>query len=356
MGKNIKRLKILVLGADGYLGWPTMQYFKKGGHEVLGVDNLIKREIENQTGNLPLFRKEHKGLEKCDIRDWYFSTLLRDFKPDVIIDYAEIPSAPYSMTRSGAIKTQENNILGTLELLFDIKEYCPNTHLIKLGTMGEYGTPNIDIEEGWINIEHNGRKDRMIYPKKPGSFYHASKVADSVNTEFACRAWGLRATDLNQGVVYGGDDSLHYDEMFGTVINRFIVQAVAGVPLTVYGKGNQTRGFLNISDTLQCVDLAVLNPPKEGEFRVFNQFTEQFSIDELANRIAKIARAKIEHYPNPRIEAEEHYYNAKHSELEKLGLKPHPLTDDVIKGMLALVEKHKDNINIDLINPKTKWL
>ena len=217
--------------------------------------------------------------------------------------------------------------------------------------MGEYGQPNIDIEEGYIEIEHRGRTDTLPFPKLPGSLYHCSKVHDSTNIHFACRTWGLRATDLNQGVVYGvetdetdGEERLltrfDYDELFGTVLNRFCVQAVIGHPLTVYGRGQQTRGFLNIRDTLRCVELAVQNPADRGEFRVFNQFTEQFSITELAELVRSSAEqlgysVEIRSYDNPRVEKEEHYYNAIHTKLLDLGLEPHLLGEELVKSCSA---------------------
>jgi UDP-sulfoquinovose synthase len=237
--------------------------------------------------------------------------------------------------------------------------------------MGEYGTPNIDIEEGWLTINHNGRSDNVLFPKRPGSFYHLSKVHDSNNIEFTCRIWGVRATDLNQGVVYGIDTdetvrhpelqtSFHYDHVFGTVLNRFLVQACLGTPLTVYGKGGQTRGFLNIRDTLQCVELAIRNPAARGEFRVFNQFTEQFSVLQLAGKVAAAGqraglKVAIQHLPNPRVELEQHYYNAKHTKLIDLGLRPHLLTDERIDAMLAAVRAKISAVDPDVIDPKIKW-
>jgi UDP-sulfoquinovose synthase len=255
--------------------------------------------------------------------------------------------------------------------MFAIQHTNPEIHIVKLGTMGEYGTPNIDIEEGWLEIEHKGRHDRMLYPKKPHSFYHLSKVHDSANLEFSCRIWGMRVTDLNQGVVYGIDTeetkihpdlatSFHYDAVFGTVLNRFVVQAVHGTPLSVYGKGGQTRGFLNIRDTLQCVELALLNPAKSGEFRVFNQFTEQFSVIDLAGRVQRVAntlgcKAEIDHIANPRNEMEEHYYNAIHSSLPELGLKPCVLDDDVIGHMIEIARSFKNRIDSTVLKPNVKW-
>jgi UDP-sulfoquinovose synthase len=255
--------------------------------------------------------------------------------------------------------------------MFAIQHTNPDIHMVKLGTMGEYGTPNIDIEEGWLEVEHKGRRDRVLYPKKPGSFYHLSKVHDSANLEFACRIWGFRVTDLNQGVVYGIDTeqtklhpdietSFHYDSVFGTVLNRFVVQAVHGAPLTIYGKGGQTRGFLNIRDTLQCVELALLNPADLGEFRVFNQFTEQFSVSDLAERVVRAAtsvgiRTCIEHIENPRVELEEHYYNAIHSALPNLGLQPYLLSDEVIVHMFELAKRNRNRIDRDVLVPSVKW-
>jgi UDP-sulfoquinovose synthase len=273
--------------------------------------------------------------------------------------------------RKHAVSTQVNNVVGTLNLLFALRELRPDCHLIKLGTMGEYGTPNIDIEEGFITIEHNGRADTLPYPKQPGSFYHLSKVHDSHNIMFTCKIWGLRATDLNQGVVYGTvtdevaiDDALinrfDYDEVFGTVLNRFCAQAATGHPLTVYGRGGQTRGFLDIRDTVRCVELACLEPARPGEFRVFNQFTEQFSVLELARMVQTSARrmglhVDIDHVPDPRVEAEQHYYNAKHSKLIDLGLEPHYLSDSLLDSLLNVAIRYRDRVDTSLFMPRVNW-
>lgn len=381
-------MKILILGGDGYLGWPTAMHFSNQGHDVLVVDNFAKRRWELEEGVESLLPvpnlhkrvkcwKEVTGKEikmrvgdLCNHRFVY--KLLEEFVPDAIIHYGEQPSAPYSMhSRENAVYTQTNNVIGNLNLLFAMRSMCPNAHLVKLGTLGEYGTPNIDIEEGWINIKHNGREDTMLYPKKPHSMYHLSKVHDSHNIEFACRVWGLQATDLNQGVVYGietdetvlHDDlrtSFHYDDIFGTVINRFLVQSAVGEPLTVYGKGGQTRGCLNIRDTLQCVDLSINNPAKPGEFQVFNQFTEQFSVMDMAHMVKKAGDKQglnvvISHIENPRIEQEEHYYNAIHSKFTDLGLKPHLLNDDSVERMLSIVRDNCSLVNKEMFQPRIKW-
>jgi UDP-sulfoquinovose synthase len=382
-------MKIMILGGDGYLGWPTACYLSKRGHQILSVDNFSKRKIENENGinsilsNLTIQDKINNWnknndnniiFEMCDLlnhRSIYKK--LEKFKPEVIIHYAEQPSAPYSMKdRSSAYFTQMNNVMGNLNLLFGIKKYCPTAHLIKLGTMGEYGTPNIDIEEGWLEINHNGRKDRLLFPKKPGSFYHLSKVHDTNNIEFACRLWNLRCTDLNQGVVYGNETdelkeypdemgvSFHYDDIFGTVINRFISQAVTTKQLTVYGKGLQKRAFLNINDTLRCVDLSLNNPAEIGEFRVFNQFTETFSINDLAKIVQKASKdlgndIEVINLENPRLEQVEHYYNPKNSGLISLGLKPIPFDNLLAKNMIKKLENYKEKIDINKFLPSLKW-
>lgn len=381
-------MRILILGGDGYLGWPTAMHFSAIGDDVTLIDNFAKRQWELEEGIEPLLPIPtlHRRVRKwkdvtgktikvqvgdlCNHRFVY--KLLDEVRPEAIVHYAEQPSAPYSMqTRTTAVYTQTNNVVGTLNLLFAMRRYCPNTHLIKLGTMGEYGTPNIDIEEGYITVTHNGRTDTLPFPKQPGSFYHLSKVHDSHNITFACRIWKLAATDLNQGVVYGittketdlDQDlrtSFHYDHVFGTVLNRFLVQAAVGVPLTVYGTGGQTRGFLDIRDTIQCVELAARNPAKPGEFRVFNQFTEQFSVMDLAKKTVEAGRraglnVTIDHLTNPRIEMESHYYNAKHSKLADLGLKPNLLTNEMLDHMLSIVRTHAGRVNQDSFRPTIPW-
>jgi len=381
-------MKIAVLGGDGYCGWPTALYLAAKGHQVSIVDNYIRRQWDHELGvqTLTPIRPLAKRLEVWneltgkqidlhvgDITDYDFlSSYIQAFEPEAVIHYAEQRAAPYSMIdRKHAVFTQVNNIVGTLNLLFAIREYNPQCHLVKLGTMGEYGTPNIDIEEGYITIEHNGRKDTLPYPKQPGSFYHLSKVHDSHNITFVCKIWGLRATDLNQGVVYGTmtdevalDEALinrfDYDEVFGTVLNRFCVQAAIGKPLTVYGKGGQTRGFLDIRDTVRCIELACLNPAKEGEFRVFNQFTEQFSVLDLAHLVQTAAgkmgfSVEINHLPDPRVEAEAHYYNAKHSKLIELGLKPHLLSDSLLDSLMNIAVKYRDRIDPGTMSPQVNW-
>jgi UDP-sulfoquinovose synthase len=381
-------MRIAVLGGDGYCGWATALYLSKQGHDVAIVDSFIRRQWDHELGAQtltpirPLSDRLRTWQELTgnsitqfvgDVTDYDFlSAVVREFEPEAVVHFAEQRSAPYSMIdRKHAVFTQVNNVVGTLNLLFALREFEPDCHLIKLGTMGEYGTPNIDIEEGYITIEHNGRKDVLPYPKQPGSFYHLSKVHDSHNMMFTCKVWGLRATDLNQGVVYGTmteetalDEALinrfDYDEVFGTVLNRFCAQAAIGHPLTVYGKGGQTRGFLDIRDTVRCVEIACQNPAARGECRVFNQMTEQFSVLELAQMVQAASRklglqVEIDYLPDPRVEAEEHYYNARHSKLIDLGLRPHFLSDSLLDSLMNTALKYRDRIDASLIPPRVNW-
>jgi len=381
-------MKIIVLGGDGYCGWATALYLSAKGHSVAIVDNFVRRQWDHELGAqtltpiLPLSDRlraweqrtgKNIALFVGDVTDYDFVlSTVKEFEPETIIHFAEQRSAPYSMIdRKHAVFTQTNNVVGTLNVLFAIRELQPDCHLIKLGTMGEYGTPDIDIEEGYIRVEHNGRSDLLPFPKQPGSFYHLSKVHDSHNIMFVCKVWGLRATDLNQGIVYGtmtdevGLDEalinrLDYDEVFGTVLNRFCVQAAIGEPLTVYGKGGQTRGFLDIRDTVRCIELACLNPAARGECRVYNQFTEQFSVMDIALKVKEAGRdlgikVEIDHIPDPRVEAEQHYYNAKHSKLLDLGLQPHYLSDSLLDSLMNITLKYRDRVDTTVLLPQVNW-
>jgi UDP-sulfoquinovose synthase len=381
-------VRVLILGGDGYLGWPQAMYLSAHGYDVAVLDSFAKRAWERELSIQPLMPvgtleervaawRQLTGRDIAsyvgDLMDYPFvERVLRDFAPEAIVHYGEQPSAPYSMIDAArAAYTQANNVVGTLNLLFAMRDVAPDAHLVKLGTMGEYGTPNIDIEEGYLTVEHNGRSHEFLYPKTPGSIYHLSKVHDSHNIHFACRIWGLRATELNQGVVYGveTDESasdprlataFHYDEVFGTALNRFCVQAVVGEPITPFGRGGQTRGYLNIRDTMACVELAVRNPAERGELRVYNQFTEQFTVNELAEKVCDAAAemgmmAVIQHAPNPRVEAEEHYYNAKHTKLLELGLVPNLLGPELIRSMLGTIARFADRVDRSKILIGIRW-
>jgi UDP-sulfoquinovose synthase len=381
-------MRILVLGGDGYLGWPTAVDLASRGHDVAVVDNYVKRTIESKIGVTPLLevpRLHDRSRQLAANTGWnievfigdiskdyeFLSHVLNAFEPEAIVHYAEQPSAPYSMAGvEEAVFTQVNNVVGTLNLAFAVAERDPSIHIVKLGTMGEYGTPEIPIEEGWLEITHGGRHDRVLFPKRPHSIYHLSKVHDSNNLEFMCRTWGFRVTDLNQGVVYGHrtnyyDDagfstSFHYDGVFGTVINRFAVQAAMGMPLTVYGAGGQTRGYLNIKDTLECINLALLNPADAGEFRVFNQFTETFSVMDIARQVVEAAgnigiQASIAHTDNPRNEKEEHFYEAAHTGLVGLGLQPHFMSHGLLEELLRDIQPWINRVNGGTILNSPTW-
>ena len=381
-------MRILILGGDGYLGWPTAMDLAGAGHEVALADNYLRRRIAEETQSealvtapslsirADLFEKL-SGLKldvhigDCAERD-FLAGIVRKFQPDAVIHYAEQPSAPYSMMGyTEARRTLDNNLGTTFNLIWAVLEHAPDCHIVKLGTMGEYGTPNIDIEEGWITVEHKGRQQKFLYPRQAGSLYHTSKVLDTDLLWFYVRTHGLRVTDLMQGPVYGLSTpqadldphlmpNFHYDDIFGTVVNRFLVQAVAGVPLTVYGKGGQRRGYLDLRDTLQCVALAVAHPPLPGELKILNQFTETFSVNELAELVRKAGDSldlsvTIEPIENPRKEAEEHYYNPVHRGLLEMGLEPHFLTEDVLAQMLERIIPHRDKISRARIMPRIRW-
>lgn len=378
-------MQILVLGGDGYLGWPTALHLSALGHEVAVSDNFARRAYDEEMGVeslIPICGLDERIAvwaqvggtrlrsyvgDLCD--PGFVHGMVEDFRPETIVHFGEQRAAPYSMIdQAHAVYTQTNNIVGNLNVMYAIADIDRDIHLVKLGTMGEYGTPNIDIEEGWLEVQHNGRSDRMLYPKKPGSFYHCSKVHDSHNIEFGCRIWGLRATDLNQGVVYGADTEqtkldprlatrFDYDGVFGTVLNRMVIQAVLGHPLTVYGDGSQTRGLINLIDTVECIRLSCEHPAGRGEFRVFNQMTESMSINQIAQTIADShpGEVTIEHVENPRVETYGHYYHVIHTALEGLGLQPTLLSSTLIDHLYDVVEQHKERVDHAAILPTVRW-
>jgi UDP-sulfoquinovose synthase len=380
-------MKIMILGADGYLGWPTSVDLASQSHDLLLIDNFTKKKLLKQYKRKPLVENDviskrikllknknnNISFKDIDCADYSkFSKVFKKFKPDAVIHYAELPSAPYSMFgHKEGWKTLQNNLQSTFNLISCIKDYKEDCHVIKLGTMGEYGTPNIDIEEGWIDVLHNKRKQKFLYPRQASSLYHTSKIMDTDLLWFYVRLYGLRVTDLMQGPVYGlksnntiDNENLYpdfsYDDLFGTVLNRFIVQAVAGIPLTVYGSGKQIRGYINLVDTVKCVNIALKNPAKKGSLEIYNQFTEQFSVNELADKVKKALKnididVKIKKIKNPRIESEKHYYNAKNKKMKKLGLKPALLTDEIIIEIAMFIKKYIKNIDRKIILPKSAW-
>jgi len=383
-------MKVFVIGIDGYLGWSLAQYLTARGHTVAGLDALLRRQWVEEVGSqsaIPIVSLEERlsafqerfgdalDVRVGDLLDYVFlKGFLADFQPDTIVHLGEMPSAPYSMIdQAHAVFTQQNNVIGSLNVLWAMHEVCPDAHLVKLGTMGEYGTPNIDIPEGFFEVEFRGRKDTLPFPRQAGSYYHWSKVHDSNNTMFACRTWGLRSTDVMQGVVFGtqidemGNDPhlntrLDFDQCFGTAINRFCCQAVIGHPLTVFGMGKQKRGFLPLRDSMQCLTLAIENPPERGEYRVFNQFEETYTVLELAEIVKREADAlglnvEINRYENPRAEAPEHYYQPDRQKLIDLGYVP---THDVaaeVRLMLRDLLPHADRIRekANILVPDIRW-
>jgi nucleoside-diphosphate-sugar epimerase len=382
-------MKVMIMGMDGYLGWTLSMYLADKGHEVCGIDNGLRRKMVAEIGSQSItpIKSMEKRLDaykkasgndliyyKGDLTESAFVNLaVKKEEPDCIVQLGQIPAAPYSMIDVDHCNfTQVNNIIGHNNILFAIKDNVPDCHLLKLGTMGEYGTPNLDIPEGFFEIEYRGRKDKLPFPRQPGSWYHLTKVHDTWNLMFANKIWGIRATDVMQGVVHGlntpqmvNDDLLtrfDADEVFGTAINRFCAQAVIGHELTPYGKGGQTRGYLALRDSMQCFSIAIENPPKEGEYRVFNQFEETYSVNELAERVSKVAqefdlKGKIWNIENPRLEAEEHYYNPDINHLPNLGFKPTYTLEEELRITIPKLMEYKDRIEAmrHTIDPKIKW-
>jgi len=383
-------MRVFIAGVDGYLGWSLACYLGARGHDVGGVDTFLRREwvaevggqsatpIRRMTERLEAYRERFgKNLvfRRGNLRDYNFVlNALRSFEPDVIVHLGENPSAPYSMIDvEHCVFTHENNMIGTLNILYAIKEACSQAHLLKLGTMGEYGTPNLPIPEGFFEIDYRGRKDSLPFPRQAGSWYHQTKVHDSNNIMFACRIWGLRSTDIMQGVVFGthidemGSDErllsrLDFDQCFGTAINRYCCQAVIGHPLTPYGKGHQKRGFLPLRDSMQCLTLALENPPKEGEYRVFNQFEEVYDVTEVAEKVKKAGstlglEVTIRNIENPRIEQEQHYYEPDHKNLLDLGYKPTHDVEAELKIMLTDLMKCRKRIEVrsEAFIPDIRW-
>jgi UDP-sulfoquinovose synthase len=383
-------MRVFIAGIDGYLGWALAQYLAARGHQIAGNDVFLRRKWVEEVGSisavpissieerLAAFRERYGKdilFKTGDLLDYTFlKSFLAEFQPDAIVHLAEMPSAPYSMIdQAHAAFTQQNNVIGSLNLLWAIKEVCPNAHLVKLGTMGEYGTPNIDIPEGFFEVEYRGRRDFLPFPRQANSFYHWSKVHDSNNTMFACRVWGLRATDIMQGVVFGtridemGDDPrlrsrLDFDQCFGTAINRFCCQAVIGHPLTLYGAGGQTRGFLPLRDSMQCLTITIENPPSAGEYRVFNQFEECYTLEALAYMVQEVGDSiglsvEIHHYDNPRKELEKHYFNPDRNHLINLGYNPTHDVQAEMRIMLNDLIAYKDIIaqKADILIPDIRW-
>jgi len=383
-------MRVFIAGIDGYLGWSLSQYLTTRGHEVAGCDTFLRRKCVEEVGSqsatpivtmakrLIAFKEKYKKdllFKEGDLQNYEFIlSFFKEFQPEAIVHLAEIPSAPYSMIDvHHATFTQINNVIGTLNMMYAMKEVCPQAHLVKLGTMGEYGTPNIDIPEGFFTIEYRGRTDTLMFPRQAGSWYHQTKVHDSNNIILACKIWGMRSTDIMQGVVFGtridemGDDErflsrFDFDECFGTAINRYCAEAVIGQPLTPFGKGNQKRGFLPLRDSMQCLTIAINNPPKPGEYRTFNQFEELYTVNQLAEMVKKVGdefdlNVKIDNIENPRMEMEEHYYNPDHRHLLHLGYQPTHDVEHEMRIMIKDLMKYKNRIEEkrEVLIPEVRW-
>ena len=382
-------MNIMIMGMDGYLGWTLSMYLANRGHNVCGIDNMLRRKMVAEIGSqsatpIKPMKERIEAYKKASGNDLTFyagdltetsfvDLAIRKEQPDCIVQLGQVPSAPYSMMDAEHCNfVQHNNIIGHNNILFAMKDHVPDAHLLKLGTMGEYGTPNVDIPEGFFEIEYRGRKDKLPFPRQPGSWYHLTKVHDTWNLMFANKIWGITATDVMQGVVHGlstpqivNDDLLtrfDFDEVFGTAINRFCAQAVVGHDLTPYGKGGQTRGYLALRDSMQCFTLAIEKPPKQGEYRVFNQFEEVYSANDLAERVSKVAKeydleGKIWNIPNPRLESEDHYYKPDMNILPEMGFKPEMTLEEELHITIPKLMEYKDRIEAhrDAIAPKIKW-
>ena len=383
-------MRIFIAGMDGYIGWPLCLKQLSLGNEVCGIDNFSRRknvEEMNSHSALPILSMEEriKLLKKRygdkvefyegDLLDPKFTDdVLKKFQPDVIVHLAEQPSAPYSMIdQEHNVYTQKNNVIGNLNLLHSMHRHTPKAHLVKLGTMGEYGyDPGLEIPEGFFEIEFRGKKATLPYPRLAGSWYHWTKVHDSNNIMFACKLWGIKSTDIMQAIVYGTKISeienenfftrFDFDEAFGTVINRFCAEAVIGYPITVHGIGGQTRGFLALADSIKCISLLIDNPPDPKEYRVVNQFDEQHSVMELAKLVKNVGDKKglsveVKSKENPRLESEKNYYKADHNKLKELGFKKTREMDEEIGIMLDDLIKYKDRIEgkKEVIEKNIRW-
>jgi UDP-sulfoquinovose synthase len=383
-------MRVFIAGVDGYLGWSLANYLAARGHEVGGTDIFYRRKWVEEMGSwsaipirpmkerLSSFKRRYGrdlAFWEGDLCEYVFvEEVLRNFQPDAIVQLGECPSAAYSMIDvHHAVFVQTNNITSTFNLLFAMRDIRPQAHLVKLGTMGEYGTPNVDIPEGFFEVEYRGRRDRMVFPRNAGSWYHWSKVHGSNNVMFACRIWNLRATDVMQGVVFGTrfDDGetderlatrLDFDQAFGTSVNRFCCQAVIGHPLTPFGRGHQKRGFLPLKDSMQCLTLALEHPAGEGEYRVMNQFEEVYDITELALRVQKVGAelglaVAVRNLENPRIELEEHYYRPDHQHLLDLGYTPTRDLESEMRIVLQDLMRHRERIEAkrDRLIPDVRW-
>ena len=382
---------IIVLGSDGYIGHALTLRLLKNGYKVIGCDDFRRRQ----------FVEEMKSFSAIDIQspqerinlftdnfdfEFYELSLENDYEklcsildhnsPTTIVNLAQQPSAPYShKSINHARITTSGNLLGTLNLLWAMKNYAAKSHLIQIGTMGEYDPANdVKIPEGLFNLKLDGREaKKVIFPRRPGSIYHATKVASTYYIDCACRWWGLRATDIMQGVVYGGRTPeleeirsytrLDSDEAFGTVIHRFLIQVLLEHPMTIYGEGNHKRGFLALNDAIQCLMIAIDNPAKNSRYRTWNQLDTVYSMNDIADIIIQVAsdigiKAKKTHIKSPRVEETGyHYYAPVVNILKKMGFKPTRSLEAESKFILEMLYKNRERLEdlYDVIIPNIKW-
>jgi UDP-sulfoquinovose synthase len=383
-------VKVLIAGIDGYTGWPLALHLLARGYDVVGVDNFVTRRRVREVGSwsatpIASFPRRQEALERIygkplplyriDVTRYEpLRHVLAVERPDAIVHLAEQRSAPYSMIDvHHAVDTQVQNLSGTLHFLYAIQQEIPECHFVKMGTMGEYGTPNVDIPEGFFEVSYRGRVDSCLpFPRQAGSWYHWSKVFDSSAVMFATRAWGLRATDVMQGVVYGvltpeiTEDALltrfDFDEVWGTALNRFVVEAILGLPITPYGKGGQSRGFIALEDSIQSLRLAIENPPPRGDYRVLNQFDAAYTVNELALMVREMANqlgfhAEISHPPDPRVEAEEHYYQPIHDRLRLLGYHRSRDLQGVLRELFTVLGRFRGRLERKrhVVMPVVNW-
>ena len=385
-------MRVLVLGGDGFCGWPTSLYLSERGHDVTIVDNLSRRkididlEVQSLTPIRPIGERirvwgevsgREIGFVNLDLAEEYdrLAVLLADLRPDAIVHFAEQRAAPYSM-RSATTKryTVDNNVRATHNLLTALVDTGVDAALAHLGTMGVYGygwSGSAPIPEGYLTVKldtPDGELEReILHPANPGSVYHMTKTLDQLLFAFYAKNDGLRITDLHQGIVWGTqtdqtsqDERLinrfDYDGDYGTVLNRFLMQAAIGHPLTVHGTGGQTRAFIHIRDTVRCIELAITSPPESGDrVRVLNQITETHQVLELAKLVGDTMGVEIAYLPNPRREADENDLVVRNDQFIALGLKPTTLSEGLLSEGTDIASKYKDRADLTKIMARSVW-
>lgn len=383
-----KPMRVIVVGGDGFCGWPTALHLANSGHKVLILDNLSRRKIDEELETRSLTQIS-SFTERIELANQFienrldgavldvsqekdrFREVVNSFWPDAIIHFGQQRSAPYSMiSENHRCNTVNQNVSSTSNLLSVIATVNPEIHLVHLGTMGVYGYSKAfgKIPEGYLDITINetGNQQDILYPANPGSIYHMTKCLDQLMFQFYHKNWGIPITDLHQGIVWGvstNETELHeglvnrfdYDAVYGTVLNRFLVQAVHGYPLTVYGTGGQTRAFIHISDTVKCVRMAMENPPEENRVRIFNQVAETKSVLDLAMMVSERYSVPVQQVPNPRKEAESNDLDVSNEGLKHLGFNPVLLKNKLMDDVVYLAKQGKDFFRKENVLNSPKW-